>query len=137
MISDVCAQRGDRMDDLISRQAAIMHFVKASKNYECEMFDLREVTHELWQLPSAQPEQKWIPCSERLPEVYYDYLGNHSSEEVILLMNDEEYIKISNGHFNPVGVFEVYEKDGPAFVGKPVRDVIAWMPLPEPYRGEA
>ena len=51
------------MDDLISRQAAIMHFVKASKNYECGMFDLKEVTHELWQLPSAEPKRKngkWI-----------------------------------------------------------------------------
>lgn len=44
------------MSDLISRQDAIMHFVKASKNYECGMFDLAEVTHELWEIASAQPE---------------------------------------------------------------------------------
>ena len=33
-----------------------MHFVKASKNYECGMFSLEEVTHELWEIASAQPE---------------------------------------------------------------------------------
>lgn len=44
------------MSDLISRQAAIMHFVKASKKYECGMFDLEEATHELWKVPSAKPE---------------------------------------------------------------------------------
>lgn len=50
-------------DDLISRQTAIMHFVKASKNYECGMLDLKEITHELWQILSAQPERKkgtWV-----------------------------------------------------------------------------
>lgn len=42
--------------DLISRQAAIMHFVSAAKKYECGMFDLKEATHELWEVPSAEPE---------------------------------------------------------------------------------
>lgn len=45
------------MSDLISRQAAIMHFVKAAKKYECGMFDLEEATHELWKVPSAEPER--------------------------------------------------------------------------------
>lgn len=51
------------MNDLISRQAAIMHFVKAAKKYECGMFDLEEATHELWKVPSAEQERKkgkWI-----------------------------------------------------------------------------
>lgn len=48
------------MDDLINRQDGIMHFVKASKNYECRMFSLAEVTHELWEIPSAQRKGKWI-----------------------------------------------------------------------------
>ena len=45
--------------DLISRQDAIIHFVKASKNYECGMFSLAEVTHELWEIPSAERKGKW------------------------------------------------------------------------------
>lgn len=42
--------------DLISRQDAIMHFVKASKYYECGIFSLEDVTHELWEISSAEPE---------------------------------------------------------------------------------
>lgn len=43
--------------DVIYRQDAIMHFVKASENYECGMFSLAEVTHELWGIASAQTER--------------------------------------------------------------------------------
>ena len=46
-------------------------------------------------------------------------------------MKDED-TTVCTGHFNPVGVFEEIEEDGPAFVGRPVEDVIAWLPLPEP-----
>lgn len=52
------------MSDLISRQDAIMHFVKVSKNYECGMFDLAEVTHELWEIVSAQPSVEERPKSK-------------------------------------------------------------------------
>lgn len=97
---------------------------------------VRGIVDHVDNMPSAQPEQQWIPCSERLPEVSYDHLGNWFSPEVILLMNDEEYIQVCNGHFNPIGVFEVLEDDGPAIIGRPVEHISAWMPLPEPARLE-
>lgn len=37
-----------------------MHFVKASEKYECGMFSLAEVTHELWKIASAQPDKDLI-----------------------------------------------------------------------------
>lgn len=74
----------------------------------------------------------WILCKDRLPDVSYDYLGNWSSSEVLLLMNDQEFLTICNGHYNPVGMFEVEESDGPAGIGAPVTHVVAWMPIPEP-----
>lgn len=43
-----------------------MHFVKASKDYECGMLDLKEITHELWQMHSTQPVQ---PKGTRLSTV--------------------------------------------------------------------
>ena len=53
------------MSDLISRQAAIddLHGRDPS-----QIWDTADI--EVWinALPSAQPEQQWIPCSERLPE---------------------------------------------------------------------
>ena len=61
------------MKDLISRQAAIdgvktLHDV-AWKNWHEPTLSANIVLDMIRELPSAQPEQRWIPCSERLPEV--------------------------------------------------------------------
>ena len=120
------------MNDLISRQK-VLRLIRMVMPEETASGAL--LYQSVSQMESAQPEHRWIPCSERLPVVEYDALGNWCSEEVILLMN-EEFTRVCNGHFNPIGVFEVYESNGPAFVGIPVKDVFAWMPLPEPYREE-
>lgn len=83
-------------------------------------------------MPTVTPEPKWILCSERLPAVEYDILGNCSSKTVLLWHIERGY---DVGYFNPVGVFETLDSDFcPVYVGKPGKDVIAWMPLPEPYR---
>ena len=62
------------------------------------------------QLPSAQPEQRWIPCGERLPEERGFYLTTTKDKAVYC-----DYWNEDN--------FDRTEM------------VIAWMPLPEPYRG--
>lgn len=131
------------MSDLIDRQAALDVFknlIDIGGIFTEEPLigaALIAVREAIAQLPTAEPKRgEWVPVTERLPEVSYDILGNWCSEEVILLMNDEEFTDIRNGHFNPIGVFEVNEHDGPAIVGQPGRDVIAWMPLPEPWRGD-
>ena len=62
------------MDDLISRQAAIdaIEHRLAEPAYQHTGEDwyvgMNCAESELYELPSAQPEQRWIPCSERLPE---------------------------------------------------------------------
>lgn len=63
-------------------------------------------------LPSAQPEQRWIPCSERLPENGY-WLWSAKGGEV-------------QKDFYWDGHWENAEKYG--------YEVVAWMPLPEPYK---
>ena len=71
-------------------------------------------------------ERKWIPCSERLPE-------------------EEEDSLITDGESMAVGY---YRQDAKAWdsadfgwienreKGYGINEVIAWMPLPEPYKGE-
>ena len=76
--------------------------------------------------------QKWTPCSEGLPPVYYDMDGNWTSEFVLVFTDCGNY---DIGQYNPVGVFQKNEDDGLVWVGKPGKGgIIAWMPLPEPYK---
>ena len=144
------------MNDLISRQAAIdamntrLEDIKLTwrgkvKKSEIAMYlDMRGVIETL---PSAQPEQRWIPCSERLPEFDVKVLA---------------YVKNKDpkGRFNKDGIYTatledkvpVHDPEGKRnFWGIPGYDsewtvwswsyftetnVLAWMPLPEPWEGE-
>lgn len=65
-------------------------------------------------LTSVKPEPKWIPCSERLPD-----WNEHKNEMVLVCYG--------NGSIR----FDTYMHDDWVH-GNP----IAWMQLPEPWRGE-
>lgn len=65
----------------------------------------------------ALKETQWIPCSERLPEDNADVIICFYSGEVT------EMRYLGNGIFQ--GVYEHTTKA-----------IVAWMPLPEPYREE-
>lgn len=60
---------------------------------------------------------KWIPCSERLPENAMNVIAQFSSGTVT------ELRYAGNGIFE--GIYDYSTKV-----------IIAWMPLPEPYKGE-
>ena len=115
MIFTADMQKGKKMNDLISRQDAIDAANRADYT-GLALEDVKKVTDEvvkeLKQLPSVQPE-RWIPCSERLPEDGL-YLVTTSKGQVQVHVfshngNSEEYWMRCNK---------------------------AWMPLPEPYKGD-
>ncbi len=81
---------------------------------------LAEAMEKLAKLEDAEDTNvlsKWIPCSERLPENAMNVIAQFSSGTVT------ELRYAGNGIFE--GIYDYSTKV-----------IIAWMPLPEPYKGE-
>lgn len=99
------------MNDLIYKQAAIDAAIEAADDWDggCSKERERFIRDALEELPSAQSEQRWIPCSERLPEERGFYLTTTKDKAVYC-----DYWNEDN--------FDRTEM------------VIAWMPLPEAYK---
>ena len=68
-------------------------------------------------VPEPKIENRWIPVTERLPEEYGRYLVTVDSKAI------KEKLVAADDYF-PYG-WDDYRDD-----------VVAWMPLPEPWKGE-
>ena len=75
------------------------------------------VIQDLADAPTVDAEPKWIPCSERLPD-------DDRTKVVTLANGNAECGYYSNGDWWCVG--DSISLENPT--------VIAWMPLPEPYK---
>ena len=86
-----------------------------------------EVVKDIDDLPPVTPTQRWIPCSERLP-------NNHE------YMKNNGLFNVSDGNRSYSEYFDIYDTERfgePTMNGFRVdRCVIAWMPLSEPYKTE-
>ena len=107
--------------DTISRQSAIDNLKRHLNGTDVPdsypgIFNAIEEWLSDWEVPSAEPEQRWIPCSERMPE---------ESGWYIVTVEDETDTHLR--WFSTLHGFEWEEKD----------NTIAWMPLPEPYKEES
>ena len=140
------------MRDLIDRQAAIDafdgHFAIVGRS-SAERFKMyiEAVINDIRKLPPAQPGQRWIPVTERLPEnndpVNVTWV-NHNPEVYYADIKDKPFTATAhyhNGHwywYSSVTQDYLNEYDvwTPDLVDKDV-EIIAWMPLPEPWEGEA
>ena len=101
------------MADAISRQAAITQ-LSHNKNKGDDEWELAVANdiQTIWKLPSVQPEPHWIPVTERLPEY----------GKAVLTVNKDGDYEINHIIDDEEGDFFYY-------------GAIAWMPLPEPYKG--
>ena len=70
---------------------------------------------EIEEAPTIEPETRWIPCSDRLPDI---------SKYVLVTANGE------------IDIGERFGWRWIDYYGDNLKDVTAWMPLPEPYQGK-
>lgn len=99
--------------------------------------DLDElVAEKVEEIKAAQPKQRWIPCSEFLPEKDGDYLAWYEEGYREDYGIDEIGISPFEEDCGGFGVWQ--ERYDPVSLGYLDSEwveikVLAWMPLPEPY----
>lgn len=139
-------------DDLISRQALMKEFsdfVRASNSSDfAQTPTWNDAVSLVGSMPSAQQQDiardiatiienekdmrvvlkqpRWIPCSERLPKAG-EYIGDVARYYLV----QNEYGDMLVARYTHSEYWEqIYQS-------KPYADeIVAWMPLPEPYKGE-
>ncbi len=109
------------MTDLISRQDAI-DTINELHDKPNAWLDL--AVEALEKLPSAQPKQRWIPCSERLPEFRY--------ENVLVWYEYFNYDFNSMCRTYGIGYCSSEGTWHGDVSGTKAR-CLAWMPLPDAY----
>lgn len=95
--------------------------------------------------PTITPEPHWIPCSAGLPKtndpVNVTWV-NHNPEVYYMGIKDKPFTATAHYHrghwywYSSVtqDYLDEYGKWTPDLVDKDV-EILAWMPLPEPYKG--
>lgn len=104
------------MNDLISRQAVKEWLAKWEGYIDADT--IARMQYRVIDIPSAQ---RWIPCSERLPEV----------DESVLVTTEWNDISIAWR----IGIDKWFIHEGNT--NATTDDLIAWMPLPEPWKGDS
>ena len=106
------------MSDIIYRQDAMNAIQKRADEidsvYSAFWEGLKIAQDIVEKVPSAEPERKWIPVTEALPQNYQQTICIDSRGKMM------------------IGTYGEYGWIFPCYMNEPV----AWMPLPEPWRGE-
>lgn len=136
-------------NNLIDRQAAISIPLTPKGLRKYQTCNLDDAYDEGWgdyqacisQLPLAQPEQRWIPVTERLPEDRDWYLGIFKELDTGWI-NPIPFICDYVGHktsitTNDLWILKEHEDvEGFGFEYYKGLVCVAWMPLPKVHLGE-
>lgn len=125
------------MSDLIDRDAVMLRVREFIGN---PTYNETMLVNDLNALPSAEPERKWIPVTEALPEDKTWYLGifkesdtgycisvpfvcYYAGRKTMVTTKDYWILR----EYQDIYSFSEYYRN---------LECAAWMPLPEPYRGD-
>lgn len=114
--------------DLISRQAAIDAVADLYWMDERLLNFKKEIDATFDKIKALPSAQQWTPCSEELPEAGVRYQVTFESGEVGYAdFRNKIFLLDGSVKENVWEIERYYEEDG---------EVIAWMPLPDPYKAE-
>ena len=113
-------------DDLIKRSDAIKAIDELPNAYNgwSDAYDKAYIISTLEEVPKADRPQGWIPCSERLPSEK-DYIG-----DVVIWCTDKSIVGVG-WYYESTKSWATIDDTFPPILG----EVIAWMPLPKPWKG--
>ncbi len=125
----------ERLNFMIQQHICYEEVVLEDDNEDAQE-ELHETEVELEALRTAvralESKPRWIPCTERLPEMHeeVDYTGRHEESDLVLICDASELhpqvhvgrcVKIEDRTWWRTREWKVLDK------------VTAWMPLPEAY----
>lgn len=107
-------------------------FETDEENIDCTLSDF---AYHVFDCIKAQPKfGEWIPCSERLPEMHREDM--EAEGEYYMISNP---VIVTDGQQIYIAEYEDdidYRCDWHGFDGEDYDNIIAWMPLQEPYQPE-
>lgn len=124
----------DRIDDLISREAVIDLLKQLRKDGMLIPWEGKDVFKAIRRLPSAQPEQKWIPFEQKLNKEtrLYEWSSPLPEEKqhILVSIEMEGHETVQDDYFDYDGWGVCYLDSGYGIA----EEAVAWMPLPEPFK---
>ena len=126
ILDGVKPEKGKKMDDTISRRAAIDAVGKVPDYGDGMVFEA--LSHAQRDVALLPPAQQWIPCSERLPDEDDVYLVTIHPNYVPQECKQVDCMYYFKGEWWWLNEKTEWEKWPDP--------IIAWMSLPEPYEVE-
>ena len=133
-----------RAIDADALQLAIVEEGQANKRKKYIIGDIWELTGAeirdvINSQPTIQSESQWISVTERLPEENYLDDGYVEPSQYVLAYMSYHVCKVSRywGHRKTKGTSDYVIPDWMDLEEHDGDNVLAWMPLPEPYKGVA